>query len=410
MKSILKFIVFLVLFNYYGFSDWQECSSGIEGKDLSKAYIYNNELWVGAIGSGIYKTTNQGSGWVLSYSSTYYPEVFALNLNYIFYISPSAGSRINRSINGGVTWENVSSGTSGTYWDLAAYNNKLYLASYGYGIYRSDVGLSWNLYNSGLGSVFVQSIGVKDNYIFAGTRANGISRSLNEAQQWEVVNSGLNSLDVLGFCTYNNGIFAYTDNDGGTSGIYRSTNYGNSWEFKGLTNKDIRSVVNIDNVIFALVYDEGIYRSLDNGESWNIVNEGLTNLKAKHMIKYNNYLYFFAESVNSLDKPAWKRQANEIIGIEQINSEVPNKFVLNQNYPNPFNPTTNISFDIKTSGNVKLTVFNQLGQFVETLVDQDLAPGSYKTDWNAANYPSGVYFYKLETEGMVQTKRMILVK
>ena len=328
----------------------------------------------------------------------------------IFYISPCACSRINRSINACVTWENVNSGTSGTYWDLAAYNNKLYLASDVYGIYRSDVGLSWNLYNSGLGSVFVQSIGVKDNYIFAGTRANGISRSLNEAQQWEVVNSGLNSLDVLGFCTYNNGIFAYTDNDGGTSGIYRSTNYGNSWEFKGLTNKDIRSVVNIDNVIFALVYDEGIYRSLDNGESWNIVNEGLTNLKAKHMIKYNNYLYFFAESVNSLDKPAWKRHANEIIGIEQINSEVPNKFVLNQNYPNPFNPITNISFDIKTSGNVKLTVFNQLGQFVETLVDQDLAPGSYKTDWNAANYPSGVYFYKLENEGIVQTKRMILVK
>jgi len=99
-----------------------------------------------------------------------------------------------------------------------------------------------------------------------------------------------------------------------------------------------------------------------------------------------------------------------IIGITPISSEVPNRFSLSQNYPNPFNPVTDIKFDIAAATNVKLTVMNMLGQEVEVLVNQNLSAGTYKADWNASNYPSGIYFYKLEAGDFVDVKKMILVK
>lgn len=99
-----------------------------------------------------------------------------------------------------------------------------------------------------------------------------------------------------------------------------------------------------------------------------------------------------------------------LIGITPISNEVPNRFSLSQNYPNPFNPVTDIKFDIAAATNVKLTVMNMLGQEVEVLVNQSLNAGTYKADWNASNFPSGIYFYKLEAGEFVDVKKMILVK
>lgn len=97
-------------------------------------------------------------------------------------------------------------------------------------------------------------------------------------------------------------------------------------------------------------------------------------------------------------------------GVTNINSLTPDKYSLNQNYPNPFNPTTNILFAIPKNSNVTLKIFDMLGREVATLVNERLSPGTYSADWNAGGYPSGVYFYKLETEGYSEIKKMILTK
>ena len=98
------------------------------------------------------------------------------------------------------------------------------------------------------------------------------------------------------------------------------------------------------------------------------------------------------------------------IGIQNINSEIPGKFSLSQNFPNPFNPVTNIEFSVPKRGLVKLVVFDMLGREVETLLNKLTEAGTYRADWNASEYPSGVYFYKLQTEGFSETKRMVLIK
>jgi len=92
-------------------------------------------------------------------------------------------------------------------------------------------------------------------------------------------------------------------------------------------------------------------------------------------------------------------------------AEIPNKYVLYQNYPNPFNPGTEIRFDLPKSGNVKLEIFNSLGEKVAVLYDGFMEAGYGKVvRWNANGFPSGVYYYRLTADGFVDVKKMVLMK
>lgn len=103
--------------------------------------------------------------------------------------------------------------------------------------------------------------------------------------------------------------------------------------------------------------------------------------------------------------------ASCLIGIQQISSSIPKDYLLLQNYPNPFNPLTNIRFELPEKASVLLSVFDINGRLVEVLINNnELLPGLYNYDWNASDYPSGVYFYKLEARGYSLSKKMVLVK
>lgn len=88
----------------------------------------------------------------------------------------------------------------------------------------------------------------------------------------------------------------------------------------------------------------------------------------------------------------------------------PTKFELSQNYPNPFNPTTTIRFSLPQSGNVKLTIYNILGEQVAELINGFKEAGNYTINFNAENLNSGMYLYRIEAIGFVQSKKMTLIK
>jgi hypothetical protein len=143
-------------------------------------------------------------------------------------------------------------------------------------------------------------------------------------------------------------------------------------------------------------------------------------------VMYNNTMYYFQQwlgsgngSYNGYNSSFQVNLSNPIIqialfdtivGIQNIGSEIPNKFELYQNYPNPFNPVTNIKFDLPKSGLVKLSVYNILGKEIETLYNGILSAGKYKMDFNASSYPSGVYFYRIETGDFVAVKKLVVMK
>ncbi len=98
------------------------------------------------------------------------------------------------------------------------------------------------------------------------------------------------------------------------------------------------------------------------------------------------------------------------IGISSNNGIIPKSFALYQNYPNPFNPATQIKFDVARQVNVKISVFDVIGREVAVLVNGEMKPGVYDVDWNAGNFASGVYFYKIHAGDFSDVKKMILVK
>ena len=87
-----------------------------------------------------------------------------------------------------------------------------------------------------------------------------------------------------------------------------------------------------------------------------------------------------------------------------------NSFLLEQNYPNPFNPTTTIGFGLKEKSDVKITILNSIGEEVAVVLDEEKDSGYHTAEFNAANLPSGVYFYQLKAGEYVNTKKMILLK
>ena len=97
----------------------------------------------------------------------------------------------------------------------------------------------------------------------------------------------------------------------------------------------------------------------------------------------------------------------EISSFKNLNS---NSFVLYQNYPNPFNSSTTIRFNLPHSGFVSLKVFNLLGQEVASLVNEELMAGHKEVTFNASNYKSGLYFYKLNGNNYTETKKIMLLK
>jgi hypothetical protein len=92
---------------------------------------------------------------------------------------------------------------------------------------------------------------------------------------------------------------------------------------------------------------------------------------------------------------------------------IPAKFNLSQNYPNPFNPVTKINFDLPKDANVKITVFDISGREIRTLVKEFKTAGYYTVQFDASGISSGVYFYRLMTDGDIKsviTKKLVLVK
>lgn len=98
-----------------------------------------------------------------------------------------------------------------------------------------------------------------------------------------------------------------------------------------------------------------------------------------------------------------------------VDITLPSHYVLEQNHPNPFNPSTKISFELPVDANVKLTIYNTVGQQVFELVNSDLSGGRHEYDFNATNLSSGIYYYTINAAGIngsdfSATKKMILVK
>ncbi len=172
----------------------------------------------------------------------------------------------------------------------------------------------------------------------------------------------------------------------------------------------------------ATIYAGGdgvIFKSINAGSTWFIYNSSLPEFPVSRIVKDPNSdtLYVATEGAGIL-----KVFASFIVGVKETKSDQPVVAKLEQNYPNPFNPNTNIGFSVPPGrdlasggqisdfGLVTLNVFDVLGREVATLLSEVKQPGAYNVQWDAGNLASGVYVFRLEVGGFVQSRKLLILK
>jgi photosystem II stability/assembly factor-like uncharacterized protein len=199
---------------------------------------------------------------------------------------------------------------------------------------------------------------------------------------------------------------AQLSNFASQNGLKRSYSQGNSWLFDLISGYSWAvDIAKDDPNVYA-------YGNVSSTPVYISTNGGINYVTSTN--QYAEQIFFYDKSNLFVTRGAavYKMVAtyNTAIGIQPVSTTVPKEFSLSQNYPNPFNPATNINFDIAKSSQVNLKVFDILGREVIELLNEQLEPGSYKIQWEASAYPSGVYFYKLETGNYRQARKMVLIK
>lgn len=356
--------------------------------------------------------------------------------------------RILKTVNGGMTWSQVNQ--NNTYWlgGIDMINNTTACAvGYPQKILRTtNNGGTWSQ-QGGTNFIPYYSVSFKDaNTGLISGYVGTLLRTTNAGQTWVQVAGtpqvslntvkfiGGNNAIVLGFyglmmhstdagATFNNlssgttadlyGISFADANTGYVSGsngtIIKTTDGGVSWEAQNTpVANTLNSISFADaNTGNAVGFSSVILRTTNGGAVW-----------LQQLSPVANTTYYGVQLTSPLTgvivggagKILYTTTGGDPIGIEPISSEIPEHFSLSQNYPNPFNPVTYFDFTIAKTGSVNILIYDVEGRVAETLCNGELVSGMYKAEWNASDYPSGVYFYRLNAGSFSETKKMILIK
>jgi photosystem II stability/assembly factor-like uncharacterized protein len=428
--------------------NWTQVNNGLISKNIVNSLIYNGaNILAGTEDVGVFLSTNNGNNWTKSSSGIPNTciQTFAANGTNLYtgacYFDGASGGSVYFSTDSGDSWTEINNGLPmDQNINALAVNDSILFAGLGNGIYRSsDNGSNWTLVLNNKGTVY--SFLFDGLNLFSAT-AGGVFLSTDNGVNWTGINNGLTDKDVRALAhigtnlfadTYNSGIFRSTNNGtywttsnigqpsmttclvvngsnlfaSNVSNVFLSTDNGVSWTQKnnGFTSyPEIHALAVNNSNIFAGT-DHGLYRSANNGDIWTKVDDGLRGLKYTHALNINNsYLY-----AGTIGYGVWKRPLSEITSVNKNKSFRPFDITLSQNYPNPFNPITNISFSVTSETFVSLKIYDILGREVSTLVSEKLPAGTYSRQWNASDFPSGVYFYRLQGN-FTETKKLTVLK
>jgi len=264
---------------------------------------------------------------------------------------------------------------------------------------------TWVPINNGLPSAEtkVRVIIEKDGEIFAGTNSGVYHRS---GSSWDEKNFGLTNTNVTALTSIGGYLFAGTS-QGSVGGVYISSDNGNNWTLS-LNDPWVTSILTIGSNIFVGSFGNGVWRSTNYGNTWGQINDGFGS-GAYYVLSLGlDNQYIFAGTIAS---SIWRRPLSQVVTDTQEETNLqPKEFSLSQNYPNPFNPSTTINFSVPYSEFVTLKVFDVLSNEVATLVNEEKPAGVYEVEFNAFGLSSGIYFYKIQTSSFVETKKMILLR
>jgi hypothetical protein len=210
---------------------------------------------------------------------------------------------------------------------------------------------------------------------------------------------------IINFCTLkytNSGDFIWVNKDTIQSSGTISMDIDKNNNFYITGNYFINNFIN--SIIVRKYNSSGVSEWTEN---YNDSNAAAISVK----VDDNNNVYITGwKGGNANDDKLYLLKYTQPIGVKQISSETSKTFVLFQNYPNPFNPKTEIQYQIPFVSNVELVIYDILGRKITTLVNEKQKEGVYKINWDADNFASGIYFYKINSRDFNDVKKMVLIK
>jgi photosystem II stability/assembly factor-like uncharacterized protein len=370
--------------------------SAVAAKDSETAFVAD----IGGPGTTggnakLFKTTNAGLNWILIDSSGgttgWYNDIQFSKSNPDFGIAicdpangPGGPYIVNKTTDGGATWVRTNPPGLPNSFSLIYVSYPIDPMFYGFAVVditvilmtsytTSDGGMTWVL-----GDLTVPIYGGdivfnddKQHGVMFGNEWPNIKVTSNGGNNWVAVNTGT---DINSWCTA-------------------------SW-------------VSGTNTIFICSYSspsgKKIIRSDDNGLTWQQQVTPNLNIQEIDNIRYGNKFVGYALTNEGYVLKSIQDVSIVLVELEQ--SSPTTEFSLDQNYPNPFNPLTTIVFGLPVKSQVSLKIFNSVGEKISELVNEVKPSGNYTVEFNAANLPSGVYFYQLRAGDFIQTKKMLLVK
>ncbi len=411
MKKLVIFIFTISLFHQFTFGQWVLQNSGVATNLYSIQFVNSNTGWAIGANSIILKTTNAGLNWFQQQSNL----SSGRDLNGIDMLDTDVGfiagwfSAILKTTNGGSNWivlREMPIGQGNSYNDVDFINDQT-------GWICGFQGLIWKTTNGGMNwdSSFIGSNAPLRDISFVNSQTGWVVGDVGYMRK--TTNGGVNwtfqffgtTFDYwynsLKFINENTGwVVSYNDK------VFRTTNAGTKWD----------TVSNTPGLCIFFINALTGWTGGDNGDMFKSTNGGLNFYPQTKPIVggFHTDIYFQNDSVG------WSTIVNhimhttnaggEFVGLNQLSTEIPKQYKLNQNYPNPFNSQTKITFEMTKKDFINIEVFDVLGRTVETLLNKELAPGIYELEWNANNYSSGVYFYKLVSQNYTETRKMILNK
>jgi hypothetical protein len=391
---------------------WTEQTSGITTALYSVSAVSDNVAWIGGAAGKVIKTINSGSTWTNAAGNLPVQDVYCIYgfdaNNAVLTTSPSTGTFIYKTVNGGTNWTQVFSETGG-------FGDGLHFINATTGFFYGDpVGARWSLWkttNAGTTwdstGLYVPSAGAagwnnamygRGSKIWFGSNAVNLPYSSNSGATWANQTTPAANQYAIWFNDDNVGL-------SGGANLNVTTNSGTTWTaLTSIGTGNVSGIVGASTSWWFTRQTTAVNFSSNNGTSW----------AAQYTAPAGNFYHL---ALSRSGATIWGIRSNggisrygTVTGINPISTETPSNYFVSQNYPNPFNPATKINFALPKSGLVTLKVYDITGKEVATLVNEVKNVGTYSVDFNGANLSSGMYFYKISVNGFSEVKKMSLIK
>lgn len=441
---------------------WSAVNNGLTAAYVGRMAGVSDTLFAGTAGWGVYRSTDSGSSWEASNNGLSCDRVIVNGLetvtaaggqDYLFVATYGAGLFV--SGDEGATWARTGL-LDANITLLQSSGSAIYAATSDSGVFMStDYGATWLHGGTSLG--YLNALAVSGSDIYGGVwdyaltnNRSGIYRSTDSTSTWTKTDNGVTNLQLDALAASDSLVAAGCW--GGGDGLFVSTNYGADWSpaTTNLPNDTIQALTILSlpssKIVLASVWDEGVYRSSDYGQTWHQANNGITDNRILSfaasdtgvLARGDSTLFISTDDgvtwtlinggltgmtlaaaamtehhavLATTDKGIYERS---LAGITEVNrsilSPVAERYKLRQNYPNPFNPQTTITYDVRRQSRVKMIVYDVLGRKVATLVDGVRAPGEYSVNFDGSRLSSGVYFCRMDAGRFTATMKLMLLK